>query len=175
MQSDADEPYPPALKPIYDGCDALEDPAEHTRCVLAELQRALCEKEPWIRECQYLDSALPDELLSKFNTIDNDLLDEILDTDGVVPVADDDVFRRHQVTAALQPTETAGLFDWFPLLDLEPFFEECEHADGYMAVEDCVYEKMRDGVCSNPGDKLCQVPLPTFKTKHEMPVLHQDH
>lgn len=175
MQRAADEPYHPALKPIYDDCDVLEDPEEHTRCVLAELQRALCEKEPWIRECQFLDSALPDELLSKFNTIDNDLLDEILDTDGVVPVADDDVFRRPQVTATLQPTETAGLFDWFPLLDLEPFFEECEHADGYMAVEDCVYEKMRDEVCSNPGDKLCQVPLPTFNTKLDVPVLHQDH
>lgn len=174
-QRDADEPYHPALKPIYDDCDVLEAPAEHTRCVLAELQRALCEKEPWIRECQYLESALPDESSSKFNTIDNDLLDEILDADGVVPVADDDVFRRPQVTAAVQPTETAGLFDWFPLLDLEPFFEECEHADGYMAVEDCVYEKMRDDVCSNPGDKLCQVPLPTFNTKLDVPVLHQDH
>lgn len=175
MQRDADEPYYPALKPIYDDCDVLEDPAGHTRCVLAELQRALCEKEPWIRECQYLESALHDEPLSKLNTIDNDLLDEILDADGVVPVADDDVFRRPHVTAALQPTETAGLFDWFPLLDLEPFFEECEHADGYMAVEDCVYEKMRDDVCSNPGDKLCQVPLPTFNTKLDMPLLHQDH
>lgn len=176
MQRDADEPYHPALKPIYDDCDVLEDPEEHTRCVLAELQRALCEKEPWIRECQYLESALPDELLSKFNTIDNDLLDEILDADGVVLVADDDnELHRPQMSAALEPTETAGLFDWFPLLDLEPFFEECEHADGYMAVEDCVYEKMRDDVCSNPGDKLCQVPLPTFNTKLDVPLLHQDH
>lgn len=50
-QQDADEPYHPALKPIYDDCDVLEDPEEHTTCVLVELGRALCEREPWIREC----------------------------------------------------------------------------------------------------------------------------
>lgn len=50
-QQDADEPYRPALKSIYDDCDVLEDLEERTMCVLVELGRALCEREPWIREC----------------------------------------------------------------------------------------------------------------------------
>lgn len=73
----ADEPYHPTLKPIYIDCDVLEDPEQHTRCVLAELERALCEREPWIRECQDLDSGRADELWPKSATIDSDLLDEI--------------------------------------------------------------------------------------------------
>lgn len=170
-QQDADEPYHPALKPIYDDCDVLEDPEEHAICVLAGLERALCEREPWIRECRDWQQGSAEQSSSKYATLDNELLDEIFYTGGVVPVADDDFHHRPLATAASEPTVTDRLIEWLPRLDLEPFFEECEHADGYISVEDCVYEKLRDDVCSNnPGDEVCQVPRATLINGGDLPV-----
>lgn len=149
------EPYHPALKPIYDGCDELENPVLHLMCVLAELERALCEQEPWHRECQDLGASSAEEL---------DLLDDGFDLDGVIPFADDDGFLgQPQVTAPSEPTESARLIEWMSWSGLEPFFQECEHDVGYIFLGDCVYEKMRDEVCSsNPEDELCQVPRATL-------------
>lgn len=171
-QRSADEPYHSALKPIYDDCDVLEDPEEDTTCVLAELERALCEQEPWIPLCRDSESGRADGFSPKSNIIDNDLLDEIFDTDGVAPVADNnDLPRRPQVTAAPEATKAARPIEWFPWLGLEPFYQECEHADGLDSLEDCVYEKMREEVCSsNPGDESCQVPRATLIYERDLPL-----
>lgn len=175
-QQGADEPYHPTLKAIYDDCDVLEDSEEHTMCVLAKLERALCDQEPWIPLCHYSEPGSADEFSSKSNIIDNDLLDEIFDTDAVVSVADNDDFpRRPQVTAAPEPTEAARPIKWLPGLGLEPFFQECEDAGGFNSPEDCMYEKMRDEVCSrNPEDELCELPGPALVNEHDLPPLHQD-
>lgn len=172
----ADEPYHPTLKPIYIDCNVLEDPEQHTRCVLAELERALCELEPWIRECQDLDSGRADELWSKSATIDSDLLDEIFDTDEIVSVAgDDDVTRPTQVGNAPEETEIARLIEEMPSPTLEKLSQECEHAVGYNTVGQCVYEKLRDEVCSShAGDELCEVPRATLINEIDLPLLHQD-
>lgn len=176
-QRGGDESYHPALKPIYDDCDVLEDPEQHTICVLAELGRALCEQEPWIPLCQDSESGSADEFSSKSNIIDNDLLDEIFDTDGVVLVADDDDLpRRPQVSGAPEATEIARLIEGDPLSNLKRLTQECEHAAGHTSVGHCVYEKMRDQVCSsNPEDELCEVPGPVLVNQHDLPLLHQDH
>lgn len=176
-QQGADEPYHPALKPIYDNCDVLEDPEEHTLCVLAELQRALCEQEPWIRECQDLGSGRADELSSQSNAMDNDLLDEIFDTGGVLPVADDDDLpRRPQVSGAPEPTEIGRLIEEIHSSSLKKLFQECAHAFGHISVGHCVYEKMRDELCSsNPGDELCEAPGVVLVNEQDLPLLNQDH
>ncbi|KAG6363476.1 hypothetical protein INS49_008576 [Diaporthe citri] len=150
-QRGVDEPYHPSLKPIYDDCNVLGGPGKtHNDS----------------------GSGRVDELSSQPNTIDNDLLDEIFDTDGVVPVADDDDLpRRPQVTAAPEATQAAWPIEGFPWVDLEPFFQECEHADGFDSLEDCVYEKMREDVCSsNPGDESCQVPRATLINERDLPL-----
>ncbi|KAH8775598.1 hypothetical protein F5883DRAFT_261310 [Diaporthe sp. PMI_573] len=112
-RSDADEPYHPILKSVYEDCDALEDPELRLDCVIKEIQRALCEQEPWIPACEDLESDRTDGLPSKPAASDNELSDEIFDTDGGVQVADDDdSLSQRQVTAAPEPTETASLDDW---------------------------------------------------------------
>lgn len=89
----------------------------------------------------------------------------------MVSAADDDFPRRPRVTAASEPTSADRLIKWLPRLDLEPFFEKCEHADGYTSVEDCVYEKLRDEVCfNNPEDEVCQVPRATLINEDDLPV-----
>lgn len=175
-QRGADQPYHPTLKPIYDDCDVLEDSEEHTMCVLAKLERALCEQEPWIPLCQESEAGSADEFSSKSNIIDNDLLDEIFDTDGGAPVADDhDLPHRPQLSGEPEATEAARPIEWLPWLGLEPFFQECEDADGFDSPEDCMYEKMRDELCSsNPEDELCELPGPALVHEHDLPPLHQD-
>lgn len=141
-----DEPYHPVLRPIHDDCDILEDPELHLMCVLEELERALCEQEPWHPECRDSEVSTAEEL---------DLLGEGF----VIPIADDGGFLgQAQATAASELWEIAGPIEWTSWPDLEPFFQECELDLGYIT-GDCVYEKMREEVCSNiPGDELCQVP-----------------
>lgn len=171
-KQDSDEPYDPDLKPVYDFCDVLEDPEEHTMCVLAELARALCEQDPWIAFCQDLESGGADWFSSKSATIYNELLDEIFDTDDVVPVADEDELPRHpQVSAASEATEIARLIEKIPLSSLEKFSQECEHAVGYLSLGHCVSEKMRDEVCSsNPGSKICEVPRAALINERDLPL-----
>lgn len=178
-QQGADEPYHPALKPIYDNCDVLEDPEEHTLCVLAELQRALCEQEPWIPECQDLGLGRADELSSQSNTIDNDLLDEIFDTGGVVLVVDDDDLpRRPQVSGAPEPTEIDGLIEEIHSSSLKKLVKDCVHKFGHIFCRTLLVlsEKMRDELCSsNPGDELCEAPGVVLVNEHDLPLLHHDH
>lgn len=90
---DADEPYHPILKAIYEDCDALEDPELHLDCVIKEIQRSLCEQEPWILACEDLESDGAGELPSK------------------PVVSDDGPLSQLPVTAAPEPTETASLAD----------------------------------------------------------------
>lgn len=119
IEEDAEtgDTYPPVFKPIYDYCDVLQNPEEHTTCIskiledkLREMapweiemfERAWCKKEPWIRECQKSDASPARKTSSESVTIDSDLvdegIDEGIDRHGVLPSLDDVGFllRRRQ-------------------------------------------------------------------------------
>lgn len=76
---------------------------------------------------------------------------------------------------ALEEREIACLIEEMPSPTLEKLSQECEHAVGYSSVGQCLYEKLRDEVCSShAGDELCEVPRATLINEIDLPLLRQD-